>query len=56
MKYIVFMSLTDNTEQSYLLTDITCLNLLTTYRKREYSQKLIDNIESIRRRIYGKSN
>lgn len=29
---------------------------LTTYRKREYSQKLIDNIESIWRRIYGKSN
>lgn len=30
MKHIVFMSLTDTTEQSYLLTDITCLNLLTT--------------------------
>lgn len=42
MKHIVFMSLTDNTEQSYLLTDITCLNLLTTYRKREYSQKPIN--------------
>lgn len=27
MKYIVFMSLTDNTEQSYLLADITCIKI-----------------------------